>query len=294
MTSCVTSQEAWSVLERLYSQKSMAKVLQLKQQLQAMKKGGCFVSDFALKIKAVDNDLVLSILNGIGHEYDLVVVFISSQRLTMSLQEVQYMLMIHEQKIAYLNSSSQVDVSNINTNFVAGNQCSRQPQRGGSSNGREGGKDRGRGRNGGKLNNNKNRSSYQICGREGHSAMYYYNRFDRSYLRNKHKQLTIKDKMALSFKQMPISPLHILLHQKVFVIQFGKLIATNHGTTGLSNLSISSEHKGNDRLAYGNGQQLHISHVANIAVHSLNSYNSLILKNVLCVPSIAKNLLSIS
>ncbi|KAL5798917.1 hypothetical protein ACOSQ2_003737 [Xanthoceras sorbifolium] len=108
VTSCKTSQEVWTTLENLFSQQSMAKVLQLKQQLLCLKKGANTVSEFMLKVKSIgdslkatgevvrDNDLILSILNGIGHEYDPVAVLISLQKQTMSLQEVQCQLMIHK------------------------------------------------------------------------------------------------------------------------------------------------------------------------------------------------------
>ncbi|KAL5767401.1 hypothetical protein ACOSQ2_014184 [Xanthoceras sorbifolium] len=46
------------------------------------------------------------------HEYDHVVVLIDNQKHTITIQEAQYMLMVHEQRIEYLNSTSQIDVSN--------------------------------------------------------------------------------------------------------------------------------------------------------------------------------------
>ncbi|KAL5865304.1 hypothetical protein ACOSQ3_002818 [Xanthoceras sorbifolium] len=145
VTSWVTSQEAWSVLKNLFSQQSMAKVLQLKPELQNMNKGNLKVSEFMLKIKAIGDGLkaagemikdhyhLLHILNSIGHDYDLVAVLFSSQKQSMSLREVQYQLMMYEQRIAHLNSSSQVHVTNPSANYVAGNQGNRQAQRGDST-----------------------------------------------------------------------------------------------------------------------------------------------------------------
>ncbi|KAL5789331.1 hypothetical protein ACOSQ2_004219 [Xanthoceras sorbifolium] len=138
ITDCVTSYEVWNVLENLFAQQSMAKVLQLKQELQNITKGSMQISDFVLKVKSLgdglkaagemikDQDLVLHILNGIGHDYDPVAVLISSQKQSMSLQEVHYLLMIHEQRLAHLNSSSYVNVPAPSANYVAGNQGHRQ------------------------------------------------------------------------------------------------------------------------------------------------------------------------
>ncbi|KAK2639939.1 hypothetical protein Ddye_027734 [Dipteronia dyeriana] len=84
----------------LSSQQSLAKVLQLKHQLQNTKKGDSSISDFVLKIKTIgdslkvagqnvsDNDLILSVLHGVGHEYDSVVTFVTSQWISTSFQEV--------------------------------------------------------------------------------------------------------------------------------------------------------------------------------------------------------------
>ncbi|KAL5822979.1 hypothetical protein ACOSQ3_020938 [Xanthoceras sorbifolium] len=100
----------------------MAKVLQLKQQLQVLKKGSSSIADFILKIKEIGDglrsagevvtncDLLLNVLNGLGHDFDPVVVMITSQESTMTLYEAQYMLMIHEQRIEHLNSAGQINV----------------------------------------------------------------------------------------------------------------------------------------------------------------------------------------
>ncbi|KAL5769787.1 hypothetical protein ACOSP7_013941 [Xanthoceras sorbifolium] len=106
ITECTTTFKAWDMLENLYSQKSMAKVLQLKQQLQNTKKGSLSISDYFLKIKTLrealkaagqtitEYDLVLSVMSGLGHDYDSVVVLLSSQHKSVSLQDAQYMLMV--------------------------------------------------------------------------------------------------------------------------------------------------------------------------------------------------------
>ncbi|KAL5761291.1 hypothetical protein ACOSQ2_020129 [Xanthoceras sorbifolium] len=93
----------------------MAKILNLRQQLQTIKKGSHSVSDFVLKIKnsrdalltareeVSERDLLLSLMHRVGLEYDAIVVLISSQRSTMSLEEAQFLLLMH-QRIEELNS----------------------------------------------------------------------------------------------------------------------------------------------------------------------------------------------
>ncbi|KAL5803006.1 hypothetical protein ACOSQ4_031311 [Xanthoceras sorbifolium] len=102
ITKCKSSLRAWTKLENLYSQRSMIKILNLRQQLQTIRKGSHSISDFVLKIKNIgdalsaageevsERDLLLSLMHGVGHEYDAVVVLISSQKMTMSLEEAQF------------------------------------------------------------------------------------------------------------------------------------------------------------------------------------------------------------
>lgn len=85
-------------LEKHFNQQTMAKIMQLRNQLQITKKGGDTVIDFVQKIKTIgdellaagdeihEKDLVMSVLNGIGHEFDPVVVIISSQLETVTLE----------------------------------------------------------------------------------------------------------------------------------------------------------------------------------------------------------------
>ncbi|KAL5818483.1 hypothetical protein ACOSQ4_022325 [Xanthoceras sorbifolium] len=56
----------WSKLQRVYSQQSLAKILQLRQQLQNIKKGSDSISYFVLKIKNIGDALM-----AVGEEEDL-------------------------------------------------------------------------------------------------------------------------------------------------------------------------------------------------------------------------------
>ncbi|KAL5865175.1 hypothetical protein ACOSQ3_002689 [Xanthoceras sorbifolium] len=164
VTKCKSSLEAWSKLENLYSQKSMT-----------IRKGSHSVSDFVLKIKNIgdvlsaageevsERDLLLSLMHGVGHEYDAVVVLISSQRMTMSLEEAQFLLLMHEQRIEQLNSPN--NFGGISANFVTNNAGDKRDHRGGSNYNRGG--QRGRGR-GGRFGGRK--LYCQLCTKPGHHA----------------------------------------------------------------------------------------------------------------------------
>lgn len=71
--------------------------------------------------------------------------------------------------------------------------------------------------------------------------------------------------------------------------------ASSHVTSDLGKLSTYSTYVGIEKLAVGSGEQLDITNNGNMSINShTKSKCALHLKNVLHVPHIAKNLLSIS
>ncbi|KAL5758381.1 hypothetical protein ACOSP7_020992 [Xanthoceras sorbifolium] len=175
VTKCKSSLEAWTKL--------------LKPQLQTIKKGSYSVSDFVLKIKNIGDallaageevskcDLLLSFMHGVGHEYDAVVVLISSQRSTMSLEEAQFLLLMHEQRIEELNSPN--NFGGPAANYAANNT------KGGSPGGFNRHGSRGRGR-GGRFGGRK--LYCQLCTKPGHHAFKCYHRFDQQFMRSQSPQ----------------------------------------------------------------------------------------------------------
>ncbi|KAL5782470.1 hypothetical protein ACOSP7_007499 [Xanthoceras sorbifolium] len=169
----------------------MTKVLQLKQQLQNTKKGSMYISEYCLKINTLGDGLrvvgqtvteynmVLNILSGLGHDYDPVVVLVSSQHKSMSMEEAQYFLMVHEQRLEQLNSASSIAMTRASVRFASSNTfCGGHSLKNkGSNNSR---RSRGRGRNNSWWNNN-NRVSCQLCSKLGHSALQCYRRFDQRW-----------------------------------------------------------------------------------------------------------------
>ena len=70
--------------------------------------------------------------------------------------------------------------------------------------------------------------------------------------------------------------------------------ASNYVTTEAHNLTTKAYYKRLDKLVVGNGSKLLISHIGSSAIASHNLSKPLYLNNILHVPSITKNLLSIS
>ena len=191
---CQSSAELWMIMEKLFSTKSKARVLQLRLLLQTTKKGGGSFEDYILKMKdkatsliaagqqISDDELVLYILGGLGLEYESVVVNLTS-RYSLTLQEVQYVLQTHEVRLEHLNATAMVEISDSSAHLIK-----KQPQffpqseyhynlRGRNNRG-------GRGRGIGRCSfsfGNSNKLLCQICGKSGRTAVKYYHRFDLSY-----------------------------------------------------------------------------------------------------------------
>ena len=196
VTNSKSSFEVWSKIERTYAQRSMARIMQLKQQMQNIKKGSDSVSEFVLKIKTIsdalmaagevvsDRDMIISLLHGVGHEYDSVVTLISSQQNTMLLEDAQFLFLMHEQRIEQLNSTANLSIVPSAQFASSGqnqyNNRGNNGYRGGFNNFRGG--NRGRHRGGGRSFGRGNQRVYcQLCGKPGHVVLQCYRRFDQQY-----------------------------------------------------------------------------------------------------------------
>lgn len=70
--------------------------------------------------------------------------------------------------------------------------------------------------------------------------------------------------------------------------------ATHHVTSNLGNLHLQSPYSGTSRLIVGNGASVNIENTGTMHVSSLQHNKVVVLRNVLHVPDITRNLLSIS
>ncbi|KAB5514017.1 hypothetical protein DKX38_027923 [Salix brachista] len=152
------------------------------------------IHDYMLKMKSLaetivcagqqisDDELILYILEGLGHDYDSVVVNLTSRHDQVTLQEVQYMLQSQEMRLEQLNSSaSDTLIPSANLATQLRKSLTLQGFIGYSSNpsGRNYTSSRGHGR--GRWNRSNNRPLCQLCNRPGHVALKCYHRFDISY-----------------------------------------------------------------------------------------------------------------
>ena len=135
-----------------------------------------------------------------------------------------------------------------------------------------------RGRNNERTNNNSSqgaRPTCQVCGKVEHSALKCYHRFDHAY--------KIDDGHTASMVTTP--------SYSVDTNWYTNTGATDHVTADLDRISICEKYPGKEQVQVANGTGLSILHTG----HSLISTSSrpLKLRNILHVPNISKNLISV-
>ncbi|KAL5858971.1 hypothetical protein ACOSQ4_000267 [Xanthoceras sorbifolium] len=82
-----------------------------------------------------EQDLVLSVLSGLGVEYDPVVIYLTARQDLITLSEAQFLLLTQEQRLEQLHAASTIDLSSASAHYAGSD---RKIQRGGNNSGRGG------------------------------------------------------------------------------------------------------------------------------------------------------------
>lgn len=111
---CTTSFKVWPTLELLFTTQLKARTLQICFQFQSLKKENMFIRDYMLKMTSLaenlstagqiilDEELILYILGDLGHDYDLIVITLTSRPDTITLHEIQFLLQSQEMHLEQL------------------------------------------------------------------------------------------------------------------------------------------------------------------------------------------------
>ena len=323
-----TASEIWTALEKIFSAASKARIMQLRFQLQTTKKRGLSMMEYLLKIKSiVDNllaigeniteqDRILYLLAGLRAEYNSFVITVTSRHEPLSLEEIHSMLLTHENRLEQQHTTEETNLlqANITTMNIQGhnkkNQKSSQFKTQGRGNQNQQqfnhqnfGRGRGRGHynnNGGNFGHGPGRGSFnnhsyssgnfnnvsggsngkpqcQVCGKYGHIAINCYHRFDQTY------QPTMNNHLAA----MVATPSTV--GDESWYMDTG---ATHHLTPNLNKLNSHTPFAGSDKVMVGNGNRLNISNIGHSTISSAS--RSLNLKNILHVPQLTTNLISVN
>ena len=272
------SHEAWHALEVSFSHRSKTRELQLKDELQLMHRGSQSIAEFSHTFKGLcdqlaaigrpidDTDKVHWYLRALGPDYKIFSTTMMSQLPLPSFAEIVPKALSHEifeRSVSHSSSNSAYFVQQ--TSKVAGHKQVKHWSSASPT----------------PFANSKSSSNSsvhcQLCDKEGHSAKRCW-----SFLKLKKKQSA---NLAEAFSACSIQD----FNDSEWFPDSG---ATSHMTSDTEGVDQPAVYFGNECVMVGNGQSLAISHTGSIS--SLVPSSPLLLSNVLVVPGIKKNLISIS
>jgi hypothetical protein len=245
------------------------------------------------------------LMKGLGQDYDSLVQIVSARTLTdpMPLRDVYAQMLATEQRVNERKEEISVDMqmsANYGAKASGGKQQfqqSYQPPKNPGSQGKptytkpgspfssppsHTGAGRGAPTGGG------NRPTCQICSKVGHVASCCFKRFDRNFLgagndgRYMEKQVAAFSVTAYhgSTSSFPVDP-----------SWYADTGATDHLTNELDKLHVKEQYHGKDHVHTANGAGMRITHIGQSTIPT--SSQNLHLKNILYVPSVTRNLLSV-
>ncbi|KAK6141030.1 hypothetical protein DH2020_025211 [Rehmannia glutinosa] len=139
MVGLESAKEIWHTLETNFTSQNTAKQMQLKLQLQTLRKNNMSIRDYLSKMKGLfdalaaagkkidESDQVMHILGGLGSEYNSVVVSVSSRLEPYTVPQIQALLLSFESRLEAITTATE----NINTDgsVPMANTVTQQPPR---------------------------------------------------------------------------------------------------------------------------------------------------------------------
>jgi hypothetical protein len=271
-----TSQQAWEILKTMYAGRSRVRVMARKQRISTFAKGTQSMSVYLQGIKVIsdelsiidnplDNtDLVIHTLNGLGNEYKEISAALRSRETPIEFAELHEKLMDFETLMRRDSpTTSEPTVVTANAVTHSKNQnFSRGPNRKQPTGGQ----------------NYEKRVICQYCEKPGHSAKVCYK--IKGYPNRSQVRPTAN--VAAHQSQTPA-------HNNNWIMDTG---ASHHITQDLQQLTLAQPYPGSDQVLVGDGTGLQISHTGQLSIPT--PIKQINLKNVLHVPNIKTNLLSVS
>jgi hypothetical protein len=281
-----SSKEAWDILKRMFSTSTRARTVQICVELATSKKLDLSAANYFAKIKNLaaemaaaeaplsDDEVLSYFLAGLPSDYDSFVTSITTKNEALSLEEVYAHLMAYEaHQLRHQSKLHAGHGSSVNYAGRGGGSCGR----GRSDHGRE--RSSFRGGSSPCPTDNRDcrptttRPPCQICGKVGHTALRCWHRMDESY------------------QEFPLSASLAATSYQVDPNWYTDTGAMDHITSDLDRLIIRERYMGDEQVQVGNGAGLQIMHTSHSSVNT--AARSLILRDILHVPQIAKDLLSV-
>ena len=302
-----TAREAWNILAATYATPSRGRIKQTKANLKNLTKGSLSITEFlySVKIKAdelavlgapLDNeDITEKILEELGDDYREFVRAVQARDTSISFDELHEKLLMFEAtiqattKVPHFSPTAHPTVRNFgrNSQFNSGRFSPHNSNPNQQSNWRPHSHLQHRSfsphNNFSPANPRMTPRPYlghcQVCGIQGHTAK-----------RCPSFKFVPQNQIAGSTPWSPQANMATTTSppNTSWLLDSG---ASHHVTTDLNNLSLHAPYNGVDNIMIGDGKGLPITHTGSTTIStSTISFN---LNDVLCVPEIKRNLLSI-
>lgn len=215
--------------------------------------------------KLDDKELSSYILAGLDLDFNPIVSAIATRSKPLTLGELYTQLVGFEQRLNLLQGGGSKSSANVAACGGRGNSHGR-------NGGRGGGRGRGRGtdRQGSNSGSNSERPTCQLCGREGHTVIRCYKRFDASF----------QGALEKSASAATTSSYNINTNC------YTDSGASDHVTGELEKLTMRDRYQGGDQVHTASGAGMEIKQIGRSIVHAPN--RDIFLNNVLYVPQANK------
>ncbi|KAI0525156.1 hypothetical protein KFK09_004548 [Dendrobium nobile] len=290
--SCPTAQDVWKTLKKRIQPNIRSRVIQLKNELHTIQMGNSSMQQYLMRVKnLVDNisvsesqidteDILLYILNGLPSTYNSFKTAIRTSLNPIDLDTL-YSLLCSEEIAQQQESQKDASVTPTDSAFYA-NRTNWQK---GNSNNRNYKNRKSDNRNTSEAARpnpsavKTDRPSCQICGKTGHIVINCWHRCNFKYAP------TTTSAPRAYLTQQSSTPTND------WIMDSG---ASSHLTPDLGNLQQSSVYNGPDTISTTNGSTMSIQNSGQGLLPLPDSNRKLYLRNLLHVPSLTHNLLSIS
>ncbi|KAH9750213.1 retrovirus-related pol polyprotein from transposon RE1 [Citrus sinensis] len=326
-----TSLEVWKAIKVQFGSQSKSRLLHLRYMMNSTRKDDMKITDYFIKMKNIaDNmaapgsalssdDLILHVLSGLGPDYNSVATYITGQVgvRKMNVNEAYAMLLTQEARIeqqsqmlaggrgfsgygynsrigngGYYKGNFGTDSAGAGTGFntqFRGYQSGNQRGGGGgnwNNNNGVGNFNNGKPPMNSKPQWNTSKPTCQICLRPGHTANICW-KLEEFITSGAYRPPPNRGPKAAYLANMDA------LADTNWYLDSG---ATHHLTNDLNNMHMAESFAGTSKLVIGNGVGLCITHTGYAVLRMQSSVNKFELKldNILLVPKITKNMISIS
>jgi hypothetical protein len=288
VASCSTPKEAWTLLEQTYASCSKARVVNTRMALATTQKGSMTISEYIAKMKSLademasagkaleDEELVSYIMVRLDFDYNPIISTMVARVEPILVSELYAQLLSFETRWELTQGGQQASVNAARRGHGGGPGPNNRRRGRGHGGGHGRGFSNGQGgfTGGAPVGKRGDMTPCQVCGKVGHLALDCWHRFDESYTSEVNRSASAATN-----------------NYGIDTNWYTDSAATDHITGKLDKLTTRENYNRVDKIVVANGTGMDIHNVGHAVIQTPT--RDLHLNNVLHVPSVSKNLISV-